>query len=288
MARDKTAAINRIMNHDTLTLLRTKAKIIRKDVMQMLHYAGSGHPGGSLSAADIVAALYFHEMRLNPKSPNWPQRDFFVLSKGHSCPVVYAALAESGFFSKDWYNGLRHINGALQGHPDRKKTPGIEFNSGSLSQGFSFGLGRALAYKHTKDTNRVYILMGCGEQDEGQVWEGAMFGAHYKLNNVLAIVDYNQLQSDDTNDHIMMLKPLAEKWRSFGWNVFEIDGHNMEQILGAFADARGIRLKPSVIIASTIKGKGVSFMENVPKWHGSLAPTADELKLAMAELDNDQ
>ncbi|MBN2524908.1 MAG: transketolase [Deltaproteobacteria bacterium] len=276
------------MNHDTLTLLRTKAKIIRKDVMQMLHYAGSGHPGGSLSAADIVAALYFHEMRLNPKSPNWPQRDFFVLSKGHSCPVVYAALAESGFFSKDWYNGLRHINGALQGHPDRKKTPGIEFNSGSLSQGFSFGLGRALAYKHTKDTNRVYILMGCGEQDEGQVWEGAMFGAHYKLNNVLAIVDYNQLQSDDTNDHIMMLKPLAEKWRSFGWNVFEIDGHNMEQILGAFADARGIRLKPSVIIASTIKGKGVSFMENVPKWHGSLAPTADELKLAMAELDNDQ
>ncbi len=267
--------------------LYQNSKLLRKDVLQMIYHAGSGHPGGSLSAADIVNALYFDELNCNPQNPDWEDRDFFILSKGHSCPVVYAALARKGYFPTEWYKRLRHINGELQGHPDRKKTPGIEFNSGSLSQGISFAVGKALALKHQKMQNRVYALLGCGEQNEGQVWEAALFAAHFKLDNVVAIIDYNKLQSDNYNSEIMNLESITDKWSAFNWNVFEIDGHDYSQILDAFKKARESKNGlPSVIIAHTIKGKGVSFMENVPKWHGSLAPSSEELALALNEIED--
>lgn len=262
------------------------ARIIRKDTLQMIHYAGSGHPGGSLSSADIVTTLYFDEMKSDPVNPNWEGRDFFILSKGHSCPVVYAALANKGYFSKEWYKRLRQTDGELQGHPDRKKTPGIEFNSGSLSQGFSFAIGKALALKAKKKDNRVYVLTGCGELDEGQIWEGALFAPHNKLDNLVAIVDYNCLQSDACNDEILCLEPLDKKWEAFGWNVIKVDGHNFIQIKDALKKARETKGMPTVIIAKTVKGKGVSFMENVPRWHGSLAPSAEELEQAFKEIED--
>lgn len=250
----------------------------------MIYYAGTGHPGGAMSSADLITALYFQEMKTDPTRPDWEDRDIFVLSKGHSCPAVYAALAEKGFFPKEWYQRLRHINGELQGHPDRKKTPGIEFNSGSLAQGFSFAIGAAKGMKYQHRTNRVYVLLGCGEMDEGQIWEGALFAAQHQLDNLLAIVDYNQLQSDNHNRNILTLEPLAEKWQAFGWHVLEIDGHNVAEISAAMARARAHQGQPTMIIAHTIKGKGVSFMENNPKWHGSIAPTESELQQAIEEL----
>ncbi|MBU4315988.1 MAG: transketolase [Proteobacteria bacterium] len=265
--------------------LKKMATVLRIDALNMIYCAGSGHPGGSLSAADIVTTLYFDEMNIDAGNPQNPDRDFFVLSKGHSCPIVYAALANKDFFSKDWYKRLRHINGELQGHPDRKKTPGIEFNSGSLSQGFSFAIGKALALKRKEKKNRVYVLTGCGELDEGQIWEGALFASHNKLDNLVAIVDYNRLQSDACNDDILCLEPLDRKWEAFGWYVIQIDGHDFDQIKKALDQARLNQNKPTIIIARTIKGKGVSFMENAPKWHGSLAPTPDELKTAIAEIN---
>lgn len=261
------------------------SKIIRKDILQMIYYAGSGHPGGSLSAADLVNALYFKDLKGDPNNPEWEDRDFFILSKGHACPVVYAALARKGYFPTEWYCRLRHINGELQGHPDRRKTPGIEFNSGSLSQGISFAAGKALGLKHQKRDNRVVALLGCGEQDEGQVWEAALFAAHYKLDNLLAIVDFNKLQSDACNDEILKLDSLPDKWRAFNWNVLEIDGHDYPQILDALQNAKTVKGRPTVIIAHTIKGKGVSFMENVPRWHGSLAPSKSELEQAFKEIE---
>ncbi len=265
--------------------LRERALEIRRDILLMNHAAGSGHPGGALSAADIVACLFFDEMHHDPKRPMLDDRDRFVLSKGHSCPVLYGALAASGYFSKDEYKGLRHIDSVLQGHPDRLKTPGVEFNSGSLAQGFSAALGMALGARYQGKEFRVYTVLGDGELDEGQCWEAFMFGAHYKLDNVLAIIDYNKLQSDDYNSNIMNLEPLAAKLEAFGWNVMEISGHNIGAILDAFKKARHTKGAPSVIVAHTVKGKGVSFMEDHPKWHGSLAPNAEELKIALDELD---
>ncbi len=274
------------MSHEEEKRLAKLAAVLRRDILSMNCYAGSGHPGGSLSAADILACLYFSELKIDPEKPLWEERDRFVLSKGHACPVLYAALAERGYFSKEEFKKLRHINGMLQGHPDRLKTPGIEFNSGSLGQGFSFALGAALAGRYRQKNYRVYVLLGDGELDEGQVWEGLMFGAHYKLDNLLAIIDYNKLQSDDFNSNIMNLEPIVDKLKAFNWFVIEIDGHDINQILHSFEKAKRMKGKPAVIVAHTIKGKGVSFMENHPKWHGSLAPNEEELSIALKELEN--
>jgi len=256
---------------------------LRRSIVVMNCHAGSGHPGGALSCADIVAWLFHSELNFSPSNMADPQRDRFILSKGHSCLALYAALAEKGFFGKEAFATLRHAGGMLQGHPDRIKTPGVEFNSGSLGQGISFAAGCALGAKRKQWPARVYALLGDGEMDEGQVWETFMFAAHHRLDNLLAIIDYNKLQSDDYCTAVTALEPLVDKLRAFGWHVQEIDGHNMASIASAFQRAKGFKGKPSVIVAHTIKGKGISFMEGVPKWHGSLAPQGDERLLALKE-----
>lgn len=265
--------------------LYQKATKLRKLVLQMIHQAGSGHPGGSLSALDIITVLYFYEMRIDSKNPNWENRDRFVLSKGHACPALYAALAEKGFFPKKDLFSLRKINSRLQGHPDMLTTPGVEMSTGSLGQGFSAAIGMALAGKYIGKNFRVYVLLGDGELDEGEVWEGAMCASHYELDNLVAIIDYNGLQSDNYNTETMNFEPLVEKWRAFNWYTLEIDGHNIPQIVNAFNRAKRLKRKPTVIVAHTVKGKGVSFMEDNPKWHGSLAPDDEQLKIALDELD---
>ncbi len=247
--------------------LQQIANDLRCLVVRMIHQAGSGHPGGALSAADIVAALYFSVLRIDPARPDWPDRDRFVLSKGHACPVVYAALARRGYFPVEELWTLRKLGSRLQGHPDVRKTPGIDATTGSLGQGISVACGLALAAKIDRKDYRVYTMVGCGESQEGQVWEAAMSAAHYKLDNLTAIVDYNRLQLDGTLAEIMEIEPLAEKWRAFGWRVLEIDGHNFVEILDALSKAQATKAKPTVIIARTIKGRGVSFMENQVKWH---------------------
>lgn len=261
--------------------LETIAKEIRKKTLISIYYAGSGHPGGALSIVDILVYLYFKEM--NIKSFEDENRDRFILSKGHSCPALYAVLAEKGFIDENELKNLRKTGALLQGHPEIG-IPGIEAPSGSLGQGFSFALGVALAAKKTNKNFRTYVLLGDGECNEGQVWEGAMFGAFHQLDNIVAIVDYNKLQSDDYSENITSLEPLAEKWKSFNWNVIEINGHSFEDIAFAFDIAKKIKRKPTCIIAHTVKGKGVSFMENVPPWHGSKAPTKEELEKALKEL----
>ncbi|MCD6256854.1 transketolase [Candidatus Aerophobetes bacterium] len=265
--------------------LYQKATKLRKLVLQMIHQAGSGHPGGSLSAVDIITVLYFYEMRIDSKNPNWENRDRFVLSKGHACPALYAALAEKGFFPKKDLFSLRKINSRLQGHPDMLTTPGVEMSTGSLGQGFSAAIGMALAGKYIGKNFRVYVLLGDGELDEGEVWEGAMCASHYELDNLVAIIDYNGLQSDNYNTKTMNFEPLVEKWKAFNWYTLEIDGHNIPQIVNAFNRAKRLKRKPTVIVAHTVKGKGVSFMEDNPKWHGSLAPDDEQLKIALDELD---
>jgi len=265
--------------------LYQKATELRKLVLQMIHQAGSGHPGGSLSAVDIITVLYFYEMRIDSKNPNWENRDRFVLSKGHACPALYAALAEKGFFPKKDLFSLRKINSRLQGHPDMLITPGVEMSTGSLGQGFSAAIGMALAGKYIGKNFRVYVLLGDGELDEGEVWEGAMCASHYELDNLVAIIDYNGLQSDNYNTKTMNFEPLVEKWKAFNWYTLEIDGHNIPQIVNAFNRAKRLKRKPTVIVAHTVKGKGVSFMEDNPKWHGSLAPDDEQLKIALDELD---
>jgi transketolase len=263
--------------------LRSIATEIRKSIIKSTHAAGSGHPGGSLSAADILTVLYFNRMKIDPERPDWEDRDRFVLSKGHAAPVLYGALAERGFFDKEELLKLRHIDSMLQGHPDMKGTPGVEMSTGSLGQGFSASIGMALASKLDKRENRIYVLLGDGEMQEGLVWEAAMAAGHYKLNNLTAFLDYNGLQIDGTNDEVMTVDPLADKWKSFGWNVIEIDGHSFEQIIEALDKAESERSKPTMIIAKTIKGKGVSFMENQVGWHGN-APKKDEAEKALQEL----
>lgn len=263
--------------------LKRVANVMRQDIVAMLVAAKSGHPGGSLSAADIVATLFFNEMRINPKDPNWADRDRFVLSKGHAAPVLYSALAEKGYFPKEELQGLRQLGHMLQGHPDMKKTPGVDMSTGSLGQGLSAANGMALAGKLDGKDYRVYALLGDGEMAEGQIWEAAMAAAHYKLDNVTAILDFNGLQIDGATDSVMNSAPLPDKWQAFGWHVIEVDGHDIDSLLAAFAEAKTIKEKPTIIIAKTIKGKGVSFMEDQAGWHGN-APSVEQGEQALKEL----
>ncbi|HBO45600.1 MAG TPA: transketolase [Planctomycetaceae bacterium] len=264
--------------------LREIARQLRIDALKMIHLAGGGHPGGSLSAADLIVSLYFRVMNIRPGEPDWPDRDRFVLSKGHGCPILYATLARLGYFDRAHLDTLRKLGSILQGHPDMKRTPGLDTTTGSLGQGLSIGLGMALMGKLSARPYRVFVMLGCGELDEGQVWEAAMCAAKYKTNNLLAIIDYNQLQLDGTNDEIMPLEPLDDKWRSFGWNAIRIDGHDFEAILEAYAQAAAHEQGPTVIIAKTVKGKGVSFMEDQLDWHGR-APSDKQLESALRELE---
>lgn len=263
--------------------LKDTAIEIRKNIIRSIHKAGSGHPGGSLSAADIVTVLYFHKMKIDPKNPKMKDRDRFVLSKGHAAPVLYGALAERGFFPKDELLKLRHIGAMLQGHPDMKGIPGVEMSTGSLGQGFSTSIGMALASKLDKMKNRIYVLLGDGEVQEGIVWEAAMAASHYKLDNLTAILDLNGLQIDGWTKDVMNIHPIVDKWKSFGWHVIEIDGHDFEQIINGLEEAEKIKDQPTIIIAKTIKGKGVSFMENQGGWHGN-APKDEEAEQALKEL----
>ena len=263
--------------------LREKASILRQEVVKMLGESKSGHPGGSLSAADIMAALYFYQMRHQPENPRWEDRDRFVLSKGHAAPILYAALAEAGYFPKEQLASLRKVGSMLQGHPDMKKTPGVDMSSGSLGQGLSACNGMALAARLDNKDYKIYTLLGDGELQEGQVWEAAMTAAHYKLNNVIAFIDYNGLQIDGPIREVKSPEPIADKWRAFGWHVIKIDGHDLEQILEALEAANQITDKPVVIVARTVKGKGVSFMENQVGWHGT-APSQEQVEKALAEL----
>ena len=264
-------------------LLAQKAADIRVDIIKEVHSAASGHPGGSLSAADIVTVLYFHEMNIDPADPKKPDRDKFVLSKGHAAPVLYAALAERGFFPKEELTTLRKLGSRLQGHPSMKMLPGIEMSTGSLGQGTSVAVGMALANKLDKKDGRVYTLLGDGELQEGIVWEAAMAAAHYGLDNLCAVVDWNGLQIDGKNEDVMNVKPIDEKFRAFGWNVIEIDDHDLEQIGDAFDRARACKGRPTMILARTHKGHGVSFMEDNAGWHGK-APGEDQAKQAVEEL----
>jgi transketolase len=263
--------------------LKKVANDIRIDIIKETFYAASGHPGGSLSAADILTVLYFNEMNVDPTDPKKADRDKFVLSKGHASPVLYATLAHKGFFPREDLVTFRKLGSKLQGHPDMKKVPGVEMSTGSLGQGFSAAVGMALAGKLDKNPGRVYALLGDGELQEGIIWEAAMAAAHYKLDNLTAIVDWNGLQIDGKNDDVMTVTPVDEKFRSFGFHVINIDGHSLEQIEAALAEARSTKGKPTVIVAKTVKGKGVSFMENNYGWHGK-APNEEEAKKAVAEL----
>ncbi len=262
--------------------LESKAKEARRLIIEMLVKAGSGHPGGSLSAADLVVALYFNILRFNPKDPQWPDRDRFHMSKGHCCPLWYAVLAQTGYFPKEELSTLRQLGSNLQGHPSRL-TPGVESASGSLGQGLSIGLGMALAAKIDKKDYRVYVLLGDGETQEGNIWEAAMACSHFACDNLCAILDFNGCQIDGKCEDIMGLEPLAAKWQAFGWNVIEINGHDMQQILSAYEQAKTVKSKPTIIIARTVKGKGVSFMEGVIGFHGK-APNKEEAEQALREL----
>ena len=263
--------------------LREITRKVRTDILTMLNQAGSGHTGGSLSAADILTALYFSKMKHNPKNPKWEDRDRFVLSKGHAAPALYAVLARCGYFNPEALYSLRKLGSILQGHPDMNTTPGVEISTGSLGQGLSIANGMALGLKLDKKNTRVYVLMGDGEIEEGQIWEAAMSAAHYKIDNLCALLDYNGLQIDGPVKEIMNVDPLPDKWKSFGWHVFEIDGHDIEAILDALHKAEKIKGKPSIIICNTVKGKGVSFFENKVEYHG-VAPTDEELEGALKEL----
>jgi transketolase len=263
--------------------LEAMAVNIRCDIIEMICTAKAGHPGGSLSAADVVTALYFRVMNIDPKNPDWPDRDRFILSKGHACPVWYAALAERGYFDKSHLGTLRQINSILQGHPDMNKTPGIDMTAGSLGQGMSAGLGMALSGKLREKDYHVWVIIGDGEMQEGAIWESAMSAAKWKLDNLTYVLDRNNLQNDYFVDIEMPIEPVADKWRAFNWNVMEIDGHDMEQIVEALETAKTIKGKPTIIIAKTVKGKGVSYMENVAEWHGK-APCKEEAEQALKEI----
>lgn len=264
-------------------MLKEKAKEIRIDIIREVFSASSGHPGGSLSAADLITFLFFQEMNIDPEDPGKADRDRFVLSKGHAAPALYAALAERGFFPKEELTTLRQIDSALQGHPDMKKVPGVDMSTGSLGQGISAAVGMALGLRMDGTGSRVYAILGDGELQEGIVWEAAMAAAHYGLDNLTAFVDWNGLQIDGRNEEVMTVSPVDEKFRSFGWDVQVIDGHDMAAIGEAVARAKTVSGKPQVIIAKTVKGKGVSFMENQAGWHGK-APNEEQAKQAVEEL----
>ncbi len=263
--------------------LTAVAKRLRRHIVNMIAKAGSGHPGGSLSAVEIVTALYWRVLRHKPAEPHWPDRDRFILSKGHAAPVLYAALAECGYFPVAELSTLRQIGSRLQGHADRTHTPGVEMSSGSLGQGLSFAVGVGLAGRLDKKDYRVYALLGDGECDEGQIWEAAMAAAHFHVDNLTAIVDNNGLQLSGCTADTLSLEPFREKWASFGWHAVEVDGHDINQLLDAFKETGKVKGKPAAIIARTVKGKGVSFMENNVDFHGK-APSAKELEIALKEL----
>jgi len=262
--------------------LNKKAQIIREHIITMIHKASMGHPGGSLSAVEIITALYFHIMNIDPSNPTWAERDRFVLSKGHACPALYAALAEKGFFPVDDLVTLRKSGSHLQGHPDMRKTPGIDISTGSLGNGFACALGMAIAGKASKKNYTVYALLGDGELQEGIVWEAAMAASHHNLNNLVVIIDYNGLQITGWVNCVNRIEPLVKKWEAFGWQALEIEGNDMASILSGFQKARKMS-KPVVIIAHTTKGKGVSFMENIADWHGK-APNEEQMVKALEEI----
>ena len=268
------------MVHTDLSAL---CRQLRQDVLEMIHAAGSGHPGGSLSAVEILTALYFDVMKVDPKNPSDPQRDRFILSKGHAAPILYAVLARKGYFDPAILPTLRSLGSPLQGHPHMHMLPGLDCSSGSLGQGLSIANGLAFAAKKQNKASRTYCLMGDGEVQEGQVWEAAMTAAHFGLDNVCAIVDNNGVQLDGTTAEIMGVEPLGEKFRAFGWHVIDCDGHDLEALLAAFQEAAETKGKPTVIVAKTVKGKGVSFMENQCGWHGK-APNKEELAAALTEI----
>lgn len=263
--------------------LEAKAMQIRKHIVDMVYTAGSGHPGGSLSATDILTVLYFYIMQHDPKNRTWEDRDRLVLSKGHAAPALYATLAESGYFPIEKLITLRKLGSTLQGHPDMRRVPGVEMSTGSLGQGLSVANGMALAGKLDNKDYRVFVILGDGETDSGQIWEASMSAVHFKLNNVFVFLDRNRLQIDGPTEKIMKLEPLPEKWEAFGWYVKEIDGHNMKEIIEVIEEGMKITDRPKMIIAHTIKGKGVSFMENSLRFHGK-APNKEEYEIAIKEL----
>jgi len=282
-ASPESASLSNKFNLSTAEL-KEMAKKLRRQVITMIATAASGHPGGSLSAADIVTALYFKVLRYNPQNPAWQDRDRFILSKGHAAPILYAALAESGYLPVGELATLRKLDSRLQGHTDRNFTPGVEMSAGSLGMGLSFAIGVALAARLDSKDYRTYVLLSDGECEEGQTWEAALSAAHFKLDNLTAIVDCNQIQLSGWTRDIMNLEPFTQKWQAFGWHTIDVDGHDFDQILSAFQEAEKIKGKPTAIIARTIKGKGVSFMENNVAFHGK-TPTPEEAERALKELE---
>jgi transketolase len=264
--------------------LELKAKLFRREILEMTFLAGSGHPGGSMSAIDIITVLYYYVMRVDPNNPRWEDRDRFVLSKGHVCPALYAVLAEKGFFPKEALWTLRQPGSILQGHPDMRITPGVDMSTGSLGQGLSVACGMALAARLDNKDFLTYCMMGDGEIQEGNIWEGALFAAHYNLDNLIAILDKNKLQIAGFTEDIIALDPLIAKWEAFGWDVIELpDGNDIDQIIRAFDSLKSLTGKPKILIANTVKGKGVSFMEDQPEYHGR-ALSASEMDRARKEL----
>jgi transketolase len=286
MDRENTNEGMMAYNKQLLQELEYYANRIRQESILMTYHAKSGHPGGSLSEADILAALYFHKLRIDPGNPHWEDRDRFILSKGHACPGLYATLALRGFFPLEALVTFRQADSILQGHPDMKKTPGVEMVAGPLGNGLAAGIGMALGSKITGKNFQVYVLIGDGDAQEGCTWEAAMFAGFHEISNLVCIFDYNRSQVDGPTKEILCLEPIAEKWRSFNWDLLEIDGHNMVQILEALDWATSPRSKPAPILAHTIKGKGVSFMEDQAVWHGK-APNKDQANQALQELSGE-
>lgn len=267
----------------TVKMLEEKANLIRQHIIDMIHEAGSGHPGGSLSIADILAALYFEIMRHDPKNPDWPDRDRLVLSKGHGAPALYSALAEAGYLPVEELKTLRQLGSRLQGHPSMRHLPGIDMSTGSLGQGLSAAVGMALGGKLDRKDHNIFVILGDGEIEEGSIWEAAMSAAHYKLDHLIAFLDRNRLQIDGRTAQVMSIAPVKEKWEGFGWNVISINGHEISEIIRAVNEAKQNEGKPTIIIAHTIKGKGVSFMEGSLNFHGK-APNDEQYEIALREL----
>lgn len=270
-------------NQPSIDELKARAKQIRRDIIEMTTIAASGHPGGSLSATELVTALYFAVMRHDAKNPKWPDRDRLILSKGHASPLLYSALAEAGYFERDLLKTFRQLGSIMQGHPDVRKTPGVEASTGSLGQGLSIGIGHALARRLDKKDYFTYVVMSDGEMNEGQTWEAAAMAAHHNVDHLILFLDNNGFQLDDSTKEICNMEPVQDKWKAFRWNVQEIDGHDFPSILKAIQHAQKVKDQPAIIIAHTIKGKGVSFMENNNHFHG-VAPTQEEMKRALQEL----
>ena len=272
-----------VLDANRIASLAGKARALRREVVTMVHRASSGHIGGSLSAAELMVALYYEVMRHDPRNPSWPERDRFLLSKGHCTPIYYAVLADCGYFPREDLATFRRVGSHLQGHPYHPKTPGVDASTGTLGLGLSTACGMALAARLRGQAHHTYVLCGDGEQQEGQIWEAAMFARKYRLDHLIAFTDRNRLQTDGNTEDVMPLDPLADKWRAFGWNAQEIDGHDFNAIVAAIAQAKASPGRPSMIIAHTIKGRGVSFMENVASWHGT-PPTDAEHARALDEL----